>query len=292
LRKQLGDVELENLVLENASELSSSDPGELRGIERMHLLRQAAALGLKADAPSISIKPPVFAVRASDPGPHIQKQLADAAKKEAMVSAAANRVDEVILREQRAKERAEQALRKLQEEKLWRAKQAQLHRQRVSKMQSALPTPRAGVPAPPAPILHPRGEAGLLLDERNKKAPEPQVVAAEKKLPNPCLMNAAQVAASQISLKDREIMEVKEFEQRLNKINIRAPQILPVAERASVSWCYPAPAPFGLTLFLQGEPPGKIWWRSSCHGCRGSAPAIQSSFGTEVNSNSCCRSCQ
>jgi hypothetical protein len=235
LQKQLGDVELENLVLENASVLSSSDPGELRGIERMHLLRQAAALGLKADTPSPAVKPALSAIRASDPGPLIQKQLNDAAKKEDIVSAVVNRVDEVILREQRAKERAEQALRKLQEEKMWRAKQAQLHRQRVSKMQSALPTPRAGAHVPMVPVIHPRGEAGLLQDERNKKGPEPQVIAVDKKIPNPCLMNAAQVAASQISLKDREILEVKEFEQRLNQINIRGPHLAPVAARFSVS---------------------------------------------------------
>jgi hypothetical protein len=235
LRKQLGDIELESLVLADAEILSSSDPGELRGIERMHLIRQAAALGLKADDASPVVKAPL--ARASDPGAHIQKQATDAAKKDAMAAAAANRVDEVILREQRAKERAEQALRKLQEEKMWRAKQAQLHRQRVSKMQSALPTPRAGPQAPPVQVIHPRGEAGLLQDEKNKKVPEPPapVLAAEKKLPNPCLMNAAQVAAAQISLKDREIMEVKQFEQRLNQMNIRGPPILPLPARASVS---------------------------------------------------------
>ena len=48
-------------------------------------------------------------------------------------------------------------------------------------------------------------------------------------------MNAAQVAAAQISLKDREIMEVKQFEQRLNQMNIRGPPILPHPARASVS---------------------------------------------------------
>lgn len=233
LRKQLGDVELETLVLADASDLSSSDPGELRGIERMHLIRQAAALGLKGDTPSPAVKAQLPAARASDPGPHIQKQLVDAAKKEAIVAAAANRVDEVLLREQKAKERAEQALRKLHEEKMWRAKQAQLHRQRVSKMQSALPTPRLVAAAAPVPVIHPRGEAGLLQDERNKKVVEP--VAVEKKAPNPCLMNAAQVAAAQISLKDREIIEVKEFEQRLNQMNVRSPPIIPVAARASVN---------------------------------------------------------
>ncbi len=233
----MGDVELETLVLADASDLSSSDPGELRGIERMHLIRQAAALGLKGDTPSPAVKAQLPAARASDPGPHIQKQLVDAAKKEVIVAAAANRVDEVLLREQKAKERAEQALRKLHEEKMWRAKQAQLHRQRVSKMQSALPTPRLVAAAAPVPVIHPRGEAGLLQDERNKKVVEPAAVAAEKKVPvpNPCLMNAAQVAAAQISLKDREIMEVKEFEQRLNQMNVRSPPIIPVAARASVS---------------------------------------------------------
>jgi hypothetical protein len=232
----LGDVELETLVLADASDLSSSDPGELRGIERMHLMRQAAALGLKGDPAPPSIKAQLPAVRSSDPGPHIQKHLGDAAKKEVAIAAAANRVDEVILREQKAKERAEQALRKLQEEKMWRAKQAQLHRQRVSKMQSALPTPRIVAAAAPVPVQHPRGEAGLLQDERNKKVVEPaQSVAAEKKVANPCLMNAAQVAAAQISLKDREIIEVKEFEQRLNQMNVRSPPIAHVGVRASVS---------------------------------------------------------
>lgn len=237
MRKQLGDVELETLVLADASDLSSSDPGELRGIERMHLIRQAAALGLKGDTPSPAVKAQLPAARASDPGPHIQKQLVDASKKEVIVAAAANRVDEVLLREQKAKERAEQALRKLHEEKMWRAKQAQLHRQRMSKMQSALPTPRLVAAAAPVPVIHPRGEAGLLQDERNKKVVEPAAVAAEKKVavPNPCLMNAAQVAAAQISLKDREIMEVKEFEQRLNQMNVRSPPIMHVAARASVS---------------------------------------------------------
>ena len=235
MRKQLGDVELETLVLSDASDLSSSDPGELRGIERMHLIRQAAALGLKSEEAASVVKAPLPSVRASDPAPQNQKQSGDAAKKEVSAAAAANRVDEVILREQKAKERAEQALRKLQEEKIWRAKQAQLHRQRVSKMQSALPTPRAPAAAAPVPVLHPRGEAGLLQDERNRKVPEQQVAAGEKKMPNPCLMNAAQVAAAQISLKDREIMEVKEFEQRLNQINVRSPSIAPTAVRAPVS---------------------------------------------------------
>jgi len=239
LRKQLGDVELENLVLADAGGLSSSDPGELRGLERMHLIRQAAALGLNADAPVSAAKAPLSSVRSSDPGPQIQKQISDVAKKEAAAAAAANRVDEVILREQRAKERAEQALRKLQEEKIWRAKQAQLYRQRVAKVQAALPTPRAAAVAPHVPVLHPRGEAGLLQDERLKKAPELQPAAVEKKAPNPCLMNAAQVAAAQISLKDREIMEVKEFEQRLNQMNVRGPSGVPGVARAPVSFMCP-----------------------------------------------------
>ena len=275
----MGDVELESLVLADAGGLSSSDPGELRGLERVHLIRQAAALGLKADAPSSAVKASLPSVRSSDPGPQIQKQISDVAKKEAIVAAAANRVDEVILREQRAKERAEQALRKLQEEKIWRAKQAQLHRQRVSKMQAALPTPRAGALAPPVSVLHPRGEAGLLQDERNKKAPEPPPVAVEKKAPNPCLMNAAQVAAAQISLKDREILEVKEFEQRLNQMNVRGPSVVPVAARASVS--LRASFDFARCVCQKGDKAiigesscKTCWWRSGCYSSNCSPASI------------------
>ena len=73
----MGDVELESLVLADAGGLSSSDPGELRGLERVHLIRQAAALGLKADAPSSAVKASLPSVRSSDPGPQIQKQISD-----------------------------------------------------------------------------------------------------------------------------------------------------------------------------------------------------------------------
>jgi hypothetical protein len=49
-------------------------------------------------------------------------------------------------------------------------------------------------------------------------------------------MNAAQVAAAQISLKDREIIEVNEFEQRLNQLNFRGPSIVNAGARAHVSF--------------------------------------------------------